>query len=57
MREKYETLSLAVLRELAKARELKGVTGLKKADLIDRMVAEDEKLKGQNEQTSQDGQE
>ncbi len=50
MREKYETLSLAVLRELAKARELKGVTGLKKADLIDRMVAEDEKLKGQNEQ-------
>ena len=51
MREKYETLSLAVLRELAKARELKGVTGLKKADLIDRMVAEDEKLKGQNEQT------
>ncbi len=51
MREKYETLSLAVLRELAKARELKGVTGLKKADLIDRMVAEDEKLREQNEQS------
>lgn len=51
MREKYETLSLAVLRELAKARELKGVTGLKKADLIDRMVAEDEKLKEQNGQS------
>ena len=54
MREKYETLSLAVLRELAKARELKGVTGLKKADLIDRMVAEDEKLKGQNEHNEQE---
>ncbi len=51
MREKYETLSLAVLREIAKARELKGVTGLKKADLIDRMVAEDEKLKEQNGQS------
>ena len=49
MREKYETLSLAVLRELAKARGLKGVSGLKKLDLIDRMVAEDEKLKGQIE--------
>ncbi len=50
MREKYETLSLAVLRELAKARGLKGVSGLKKSDLIDRMVTEDEKLK---EQTGQ----
>lgn len=45
MREKYETLSLTVLRELAKARGLKGVSGLKKLDLIDRMVTEDEKLK------------
>ena len=45
MREKYETLSLTVLRELAKARGLKGVSGLKKSDLIDRMVTEDEKLK------------
>ncbi len=48
MREKYETLSLAVLRELAKARGFKGITGLKKADLINRMVEEDEKLKEQN---------
>lgn len=63
MREKYETLSLAVLRELAKARGLKGITGLKKADLINRMVEEDEKLKQQNgqpesgEQAARTGQE
>lgn len=30
MREKYETLSVAVLKDIAKARGLKGVTGLKK---------------------------
>ena len=51
MREKYETLSLTVLRELAKARGLKGVSGLKKSDLINRMVTEDEKLKEQGAQT------
>ena len=51
MREKYETLSLAVLRELAKARGLKGVSGLKKSDLIDRMVAEDEKPGEHKEKT------
>ena len=48
MREKYETLSLAVLRELAKARGLRGISMLKKAALIDRMVIEDEKLREQN---------
>lgn len=48
MREKYETLSLAVLRELAKARGFKGITSLKKADLINRMVEEDDKIKEQN---------
>ena len=50
MREKYETLSLAVLRELAKARGLKGVSALQKSDLIDRMVTEDDKLKEQSGQ-------
>lgn len=53
MREKYETLSVAVLKDLAKARGLKGVTGLKKAELIDRMVEEDKKLEEQNEQAGQ----
>ena len=45
MREKYQTLSLAILRDLAKARNLKGVSGLKKAELIDRMVQADEEDK------------
>ena len=43
MREKYESLSLAVLKDLAKTRGLKGVSALKKADLIERMLLEDEK--------------
>ena len=43
MREKYESLSLAVLKDLAKARGLKGVSALRKPELIERMLEEDEK--------------
>ena len=43
MREKYESLSLAVLRDLAKARDLKGFSTLKKSEIIELMLAEDEK--------------
>ena len=35
MREKYESLSLAVLKELAKSRGLKGISTLKKAALVE----------------------
>ena len=42
-REQYESLPLATIRDLAKARELKGVSGLKKSELIDAMVSQDEK--------------
>ena len=45
MREKYESLSLTVLRDIAKARELKGVSTMKKAEIIELMLAEDEKDK------------
>ncbi len=45
MREKYESLPLATLRELAKARGLRGVSAVKKAELIERMLEEDEKEK------------
>ena len=45
MREKYESLSLAALRDIAKARELKGISTMKKADIIELMLAEDEKDK------------
>lgn len=44
MREKYESLSLATLKDLAKARGLKRVTGLRKAELIERMLQEDERV-------------
>lgn len=43
MREKYESLSLAVLKDLAKARGLRGVSTLKKADLVEVMLKEDER--------------
>ncbi len=42
MREKYESLPLAVLRDLAKARKMKGISTLKKADLIEAMLHQDE---------------
>ena len=45
MREKYESLSLTVLKDLAKARGLKGVSLLRKPELIERMLEEDEKEK------------
>ena len=43
MREKYESLSLATLKDLAKARGLKGISTLRKPELIERMLEEDEK--------------
>ncbi len=45
MREKYESLPLSTLRELAKARGLKGISAMKKAELVERMLEEDEKEK------------
>ena len=45
MREKYESLSLVVLKDLAKARGIKGVSAMKKGDLVERMLQEDEKDK------------
>lgn len=45
MKEKYESLPLAELKELAKARGMKGISTLKKAVIIEMMLAEDEKDK------------
>ena len=45
MREKYLSLSLGTLKELAKARGMKGISTLKKSELIERMLQEDEKDK------------
>ena len=43
MREKYESLSVSTLREVAKARGLKHLSGLKKSELVELMLREDEK--------------
>ena len=43
MREKYETLPLATLKDLAKARGIKGISTMKKAQVIEIMLKEDEK--------------
>lgn len=45
MREKYESLSLVVLKDLAKARGIKGLSGLKKEQIVELMLTEDEKDK------------
>ena len=41
-REKYETLSLTILKDLAKARDIKGLSSMRKDDVINAMVALDE---------------
>lgn len=45
MREKYESLALSELREIAKARGMKRISSTKKAELIEMMLEEDEKDK------------
>ena len=52
MKEKYESLSLATLKDLAKARGLKGISTMRKPELIERMLEEDKKEQtAENEQT------
>ena len=47
MREKYESLALADLKEIAKTRGMKGVSTMKKAELIEAMLLQDEKDKSE----------
>ena len=47
-REQYESLPLSELKEIAKARSLKGTSTMKKRDLIQLMVDKDEEGKTQN---------
>ena len=42
MKEKYESLSLTALKDIAKSRGLKGVSTMKKAELVERMLEEDD---------------
>ncbi len=52
MREKYESLSLSVLKDLAKARGIKGTSAMKKADVVEAMMEEDRKDAAKNAETS-----
>ncbi|MBQ8190053.1 MAG: transcription termination factor Rho [Lachnospiraceae bacterium] len=45
MREKYESLALADLKEIAKARGIKGVSTMKKSEIVEAMLEEDERSK------------
>ncbi len=51
MREKYESLALSVLKDLAKARGIKGVSAMKKEDVVEAMLALDEKEKAEKAKT------
>ena len=44
MREKYESLSAAALRDVGKSRGIKNTSTMRKADLVEAMLAEDAKL-------------
>ena len=60
MKEKYESLSASVLRELAKTRGIKGISAMRKEQLVERMLEEDRKEKkkdmpGEEERTAQKG--
>lgn len=47
-REKYESLSLSMLKALAKSRNMKGISTLRKEALIERMLEEDQKENQKN---------
>ena len=53
MREKYESLALNDLKEIAKSRGIKGTSSMKKAQLVDAMLEKDEQeSEGQAERTN-----
>lgn len=57
MREKLETLSLAVLRDFAKDKKIKGITTMRKSELIDAIMEAESKEKetngsGENKETN-----
>lgn len=53
MREKYESLAATDLREIAKARGIKGTSTMKKAELVEAMLAEDGKAASVDKQTEE----
>ena len=47
MREKLQTLPLTELKELAKAQGIRGISGMKKSDLIDLLCEKDKEAEDQ----------
>ena len=54
MREKYESLALADLKAIAKSRGIKGVSTMKKADVVEAMLLLDEKEKAEERKDSEE---
>lgn len=54
MREKYESLSVVALRDVAKARGIKNISTMKKSELVDAMLREDEKEAAQQSVTTEE---
>ena len=48
MREKYESLALADLKAIAKARGIKGTTAMKKSDVVEAMRTKIEQIADNN---------
>ena len=53
MREKYESLALVDLKAVAKARGLRGISAMKKDELVEAMLAADEKDKAEGRSAAQ----
>ncbi len=56
-REQYESLPLAELKEVAKARGIKVLSAMKKADVVEAMLAEDDKEKERESENAEQNQE
>lgn len=54
MREKYESLPLTTLKDLAKARGLKGISAMKKSEVIELMLEEDEREREKTQKEKQE---
>ena len=52
MREKYESLALADLKAIAKSRGIKGTSTMKKSEVVEAMLAEDEKDKAEGKEVT-----